>query len=506
MNKTQKIGVALFATAGLLAHTAQAGPSDDTLNIAWEGELATLDRYYNTLREGIIVGRLVWDSLIYKDPDSLEFKPLLAESFDFVDNTTVDFELRRGITFHNGEPFDADDVVYTLNYMSNPDNGVLTQRNVNWIEGVEKLGSHKVRLKMKAPTPTALEFLAGPLLIYPNEYYSEVGPDGMGKNPVGTGPYRVTEFKPGESITFVRNENYFSGSPKGTPAIGKIVQRTIPDKNTQLAELLSGTVDWVWKVPADQAERLKERSGITIANEQTMRVGYLSFDSSNRTGNSSPVNNPLVRKAIAHAVDREAIVSELVGGSSVVAHSACHPDQFGCTQNVARYDYDPERAKALLAEAGYPNGFEIDFHAYRNRPYAEAIMGYLDAVGIKPNLVYLKYAALRDKVYAGEIDFNFMTWGSYSFHDVSAITSHFFKDTKDDYARDAGLIADLQTGDTSVDPATRERAYNSALRTIADNAYWVPLFTYNTFYAFSDKLAFSPTPDEIPRFFTARWI
>ena len=499
----------LIAATALIAvvsfNPVQAGPADDTLNIAWGGELATLDRYYNVLREGIIVGRLIWDSLLYKNPETLEFEPLLAESYRFLDATTMEFKLRQGITFHNGEPFNADDVVFTLNHMSNPDNGVLTQRNVNWIMDVVKVDQYTVQLKMKQPTPTALEFLGGPLLIYPDEYYSAVGSEGMGREPVGTGPYKVTKFNLGASTTFERNESYFADSPKGQPKIGKIVQRTIPDNNTQIAELFAGTVDWIWKVPRDQADRLKTNRNITVANEQTLRIGYLSFDSSNRTGNNSPVNNPLVRKAIAHAIDREAIVSQLVGGSSVVVHSACHPLQFGCEQGVARYDYDPEKSKALLAEAGYPDGFSIDFHAYRNRVYAEAIMGYLEAVGIRPNLVYLKYAALRDKVYAGKIDFNFMTWGSYSFHDVSAITSHFFKATRDDYARNAGLVQDLTTGDSSVDRMQREAAYSSALKAIATHVYWLPLFTYNVNYAFNSQLNFTPNADEVPRFFTSSW-
>ena len=501
----KKLITATALIAVVSFNPVQAGPADDTLNIVWGGELATLDRYYNVLREGIIVGRLVWDSLLYKNPETLEFEPLLAESYRFLDEATIEFKLRKGITFHNGEPFDADDVVFTLNHMSNPDNGVLTQRNVNWIMDVVKVDQYTVQLKMKQPTPTALEFLGGPLLIYPDEYYSTVGSKGMGREPVGTGPYKVTEFNPGASTTFERNESYFADSPRGQPKIGKIVQRTIPDNNTQIAELFAGTADWIWKVPQDQAERLKTNSSITVANEQTLRIGYLSFDSSNRTDNNSPVNNLLVRKAIAHAIDREAIVSQLVGGNSVVVHSACHPLQFGCEQNVTHYDYDPEKARALLAEAGYPDGFSIDFHAYRNRVYAEAIMGYLDAVGIKPNLVYLKYAALRDKVYTGEIDFNFMTWGSYSFHDVSAITSHFFKATRDDYARDAELVSDLTTGDNSVDRMQREAAYSSALKTIADNVYWLPLFTYNVNYAFNSQLNFTPNADEVPRFFTSSW-
>jgi len=501
----RSLALSLVLAIGLTGTAGQAGPDDNSLNIAWSGELATLDRYYNVLREGIIVGRLVWDALLFKNPDTLEFEPLLAESYSFVDSTTMDFELRQGVTFHNGEAFDADDVVYTLNRMADPDNGVLTQRNVNWIDRVEKRGPYSVRLHMKRPTPIALEFLAGPLLIYPDEYYADVGPEGMGRAPVGTGPYRVTAFAPGESITFERNENYFAGSPKGQPSIDVIRQRTVPDNNTQIAELLAGTVDWIWKVPADQAAALANRPGISVVNEQTMRIGYLSFDSSNRTGNDSPVNDARVRQAIAHAIDRQAIVTALVGGSSEVVHSACHPAQFGCEQDVKTHDYDPDKARALLAEAGYPDGFTIDFHAYRDRPYAEAIMGYLDAVGIKTNLVYLKYAALRDQVYAGEIDFNFMSWGSYSFHDASAITSHFFKATKDDYARDEGLIADLTTGDNSVDRDERLAAYSRALRTIADNVYWVPLFSYNVNYAFNDRLEFVPNPDEVPRFYTTRW-
>ena len=500
-----KAKIAAAVLMAVVSNPVLAGKDDDTLNIAWGGELATLDRYYNTLREGIIVGRLIWDSLLFKDPETFEFKPLLAKSFTFVDETTMEFDLREGVTFHNGEPFDADDVVHTLTYVSNPDNGVLTQRNVNWIAGVEKLGRYKVRLKMKKPTPIALEFLAGPLLIYPDEYYAEVGPDGMGKAPVGTGPYKLFEFKPGDSTVFVRNQDYFADSPKGRPEIGRIVQRTIPDQNTRIAELLSGRLDWVWKVPNDQAARMENSPRLTIENEQTLRVGYLSFDSSNRTGNASPVNDVLVRRAIAHAIDRETIVESLVGGKSIVVHSACHPEQFGCTQDVERYDYDPAKARALLAEAGYPDGLTIDFHAYRNRNYAEAIMGYLKEVGIETSLVYLKYAALRDKVYAGEIDFNFMTWGSYSFHDMSAITSHFFKATKDDYARDDALIAALARGDGSVDRKVREAAYAEALKRIADQVYWLPLFTYNVNYAYSADLDFTPSADEIPRFYRTHW-
>ena len=503
-----KIKLKLIITAILMmavSNPAFSGKRNDTLNIVWSGELATLDRYFNTLREAIPLSRMIYDTLLFKDPDTLEYKPLLAKSYRFVDETAIEFTLREGVTFHNGEAFDADDVVYTLNFVSNPDNKVQRQQNVRWIDKVTRLDKYTVRLTMKAPTPTALEFLAGELFIYPNEYYAKVGPEGMGKNPVGTGPYKVASFNPSVSATFVRNENYFTGSPKGKAKIKNVVQRTVPDQNTQIAELLSGRADWIWKVKTDQAEKLKELGKVAVASAPTLRIGYLVFDSSNRTGNNSPVNNVKVRKAIAHAIDRQAIVDALIGEGSGVVHSACHPEQFGCESKVTKYEYNPQKAKKLLAEAGYPNGFSIDFHAYRNINHAEAMMGQLQAVGIKPSLVRLKYAALRDKVQAGKVDFAFMTWGSSSMHDISAITSHFFKATRDDYARDQMLVEALTRGDESVDPAARKKAYSEALKRIANNVYWLPLYVYPVNYAFSNNLNFTPNADEVPRFYRASW-
>lgn len=495
------------ALAALAAGTpaAQAGKSDDTLNIAWERSLESLDNYFNTAREGIIVSRHVWDSLLYRNPKTMDYEPALATAWNWVDNKTLDFTIRKGVTFHNGEAFGPDDVVFTLNYMADPKNGAKTQRNVNWIESAEQTGDDTVRLHLKAPFPAALDYLAGPLVIYPKDYYSEVGPDGMGTKPIGTGPYRVTEVEPGQRIVFERFEEYYKDSPKGQPAIGKIVQRTIPERNTQIAELIAGKLDWIWRVPADQAERMAKMPNITVVNAATMRIGYLTMDAANKTGQNTPLTNEKVRQAISYAIDRKAIVDALVRGDSKVVHAACFPTQFGCSQDVPHYDYDPEKAKALLAEAGYPDGFTISFHAYRERPYAEAMLGYLNAVGIKTDFSFLKYATLRDKIRGGEVPLAFMTWGSYSINDVSAITGEFFKHGADDMALDDAVRDLLETGDTSVDPAVRKEAYAKALKTIAEKAYWLPLFNYNTNYAFTKDLDFTPTEDEIPRFFTAHW-
>jgi len=499
-NLAAVVTLATFALSG----TTLAGKADDTLNVAFDRELESLDNYVNTAREGILISRMIWDGLLYRDPQTNEYLGNLATSYKWIDDLTMEFELRQGVSFHNGEAFDADDVVYTVNWTANPDNGVTTQRNVNWMKSAEKIDQYTVRLHLKEPFPAALEFLSGPVVMYPNEYYAEAGPKGMGVKPVGTGPYKVTDVEVGKRYTLVKNENYYDDSPKGQPAIGTIIIRTIPELNTQIAEVMAGQLDWIWKVPADQAERLDQMGRFTVKNSQTMRIGYLAMDAIGRSGDN-PFQDLKVRQAVAHAIDRENIVKALVKGASQVVHTACFPSQFGCTDEAMKYEYDPEKAKQLLAEAGYPDGFETPFFAYRNRDYAEAIISNLNAIGIETQFQYLKYAALRDKVHASEVPFNFMTWGSYSVNDTSAITSHFFKHGADDMARDDQVKQWLDIADRSTDPAVRKENYAKALARIAEQAYWLPLWSYNTNYVFSQDVEFEPTPDEIPRFFTMSW-
>jgi peptide/nickel transport system substrate-binding protein len=133
------------------------------------------------------------------------------------------------------------------------------------------------------------------------------------------------------------------------------------------------------------------------------------------------------------------------------------------------------------------------------------MIGDLNKVGIKTKFSFLKYATLRDKVRGGGVPLDFMTWGSYSMNDISAITSHFFTGGTSDLAQDAEVKALLEKGDTSIDSKVREAAYEKALQRISEQAYWLPLWTYNTNYAFSNDVDFKPTSDEIPRLFTAKW-
>jgi peptide/nickel transport system substrate-binding protein len=493
--------------SGLMAFSgpASANKKDDTLRFAYDQAPESVDPYFNNVRIGVIIGANVWDTLIYRDPETNEYKGLLAKSWKQVDDHTIDFELRQGIKFHNGEDFDADSVVYTLNFIADPKNKVTTQQNVNWIAKAEKLGKYKVRLTTKGVFPAAIEYLAGPVVIHPAKYYKEVGPKGMNAKPVGTGPYMVSQYTPGKSITLVRNPHYFADSPKAHAKIGKIEIRFIPDRQTQMAEALSSGVDFIMYVPKDQADQAAQVPNLQVVSGETMRISFLQMNM--RDGSPLPqLKDIRVRKAIIHAIDRASIAKNIVGAGSRVLNTMCFPSQFGCTDEGApRYTYDPALSKKLLAEAGFPNGFDISILAYRERNQIEAIIGNLKAVGIKAKLNFLQYAAMRDMNRSNKSELINQTWGSFSVNDVSASTPVFYGGGADDVTHDKQVIEWLNKGNNSVDPQVRKDAYKKALDRIADQAYGVPLWSLPVYYVANKELSFKAYPDELVRFWEMSW-
>ena len=493
----------------LPALLVQQGPvwaqqSEDTLRIAWSTELSSYDPYYTSTRAIWVFAHHVWDTLIYRDPVTSEYMPSLASSYTWIDDVTLELSLRENITFHNGEAFNADDVVFTLESITAPDAGLINPQMTDWIRGVEKIDDYTVRILMDEPFPPALEFLSNVVPIYPNEYYAEVGPTGMSANPVGTGPYKVESADPGKSFVLVRNEDYFEGSPKAAASIGRITQRTIPDPQTQVAELLSGNLDFIWNVPSDIADRISTMDGIEVKGGQTMRFSYLRPDTAGVSG-TPYFTDVRVRRAVAHAVDREALATNLMGEGAEVARSVCFPTQLGCATDVRQYEYDPEKARALLAEAGYPDGFEVELYAHRNRPIVEAIIGYLADVGIRANLNYMQFTAAKERDLQGLIPIRHGTHGSNNINDVSILMRAWFQGVEEDHVKDPEIVEWNNEAGLIVDAERRKELYSKVLNKVAEQAYMIPLHTYVTMYAYTSDLQFTPFPDELPRFNRASW-
>lgn len=510
MTHLKLVAAACLATA---CGTALAGKSNDTLVWATSSEVDTPDIYYQNLREVVIATQSLCDTLMYRNPTTGKQVPLLATSYKWIDDKTLQFKLRQGLKFSNGDTLDAQDVAYTFNFLSKPDSGMVTRFLVDWIDNVEVVDPQTVVFHAKKPTPMALSYLSGVTPIHPDGHYDNAPKVQRGGKtvvdygavmPVCVGPYNLKDFKSGKAFTLERNDAYFDGSPKGKPTIKYLKFESVYDTQAQLAGLLTGKIDWIWDVPSENAKQLKNMGKVTVEAAPTMRMSFLALDAAGKSG-KSPLQNKLVRQAMNHAVDREAISKQLVGEGSTVLKSICHPTQAACTEDVPQYAYDPEKAKALLKEAGYADGFAFKIYAYRDRPYTEAVMNYLRAVGLKPSLEFLQWKALAPLIADGKTPVAHLTWGSQAITDASASTSHYYTFSPDDYAHDEKVRDLLEKADSLTDEAERDKLYKEALTLIAENAYAIPLFSYGRTYAFNKNLDFQVTPDEMAHFYLAKW-
>ena len=484
------------------ARAQRAEPPRDTLRVAWRDAVPDLHPYYNTQRTGLVLAHHGWDTLIYRDPDTLQLKPLLATTWRYANDTTLEFELRPGVTFHDGTPFTADDVEYTVQAVLT-DPLVAVPSNYAFLAGAEKLDELRVRIRLKRVFPAALEYLSMVLPILPSDTRERLGPN-YSFAPVGTGPYRITRAPGAAEVELERFDAYFDG-PKTRPAIRRIVVTEVPTAAAEVQALLNGEADWVWDFSPDQLDTINRNPSLQTLRAETMRVAYLNMDAAGRSADS-PFRVQKVRQAVAHAIDRPAMARLFMGAGARVLDASCYPTQFGCDQAVAaRYPYDPARARALLAEAGLGQGFDTELSGYLLPQWQAAVQGYLAAVGIRATLLQLPVAEAVARSSAGRNALELGSWGSYSINDASAFFPNFFTGGPQDYARDGDVTAAIEAAGTTTDPDQRRAAYRTAIKRISEQAFFLPLFTVVKTYGFSRALGFRAPADELPRFFLAGW-
>jgi peptide/nickel transport system substrate-binding protein len=452
--------VAPFLMAGgMTIPPACAQKSADTLRIVWYDQIPDVDPFYNQQRAGLVVAQQAWDTLVYRDPDSFIIKPLLATSWKYVDDNTLELTLRPGVTFQDGSPFSADDVVYTVNTVLS-DKKIAVPSNFSWIAGVEKTDEYTVRLKLKRVFPAALEYLSMVMPIWPKAYRQRLGAEAYAQAPIGAGPYRITKVDGASRIEMQRYEGYYKGSPKGRPAIGHLAIDEVTDATTAMNQLLAGRADWTWNFIADNFENVARMPNLVATRAESMRVQYLNLDAAGRTGKDNPLTNQKVRQAIFYAIDRQTIARELIQGGSRVPNAPCYYTQFGCDASTAmRYTYDPAKARTLLADAGYPNGFSTELVTYGLPQVNGAVQNYLSAVGIRAHISQLQVSAVIQRNLNGTSPMSLGSWGSYSINDVSAFLPFFFTGSSNDYARDPTLAQMIREGDVNIDPEVRRKYY-----------------------------------------------
>jgi peptide/nickel transport system substrate-binding protein len=496
--------LATFMTLGLAA-PALAQKSADTLRITWRDAIPDVDPYYNPLRTGMVLAFQAWDCLVYRDPATMEMKPALATAWKQVDATTIDFTLREGVTFQNGDPFTADDVVYTINTIIH-DKKVAIPSYYTSFAGAEKIDAFHVRLKLTGVSPAAMEYLAMVTPIWPKQYREKVGSDAYSRAPIGTGPYKITKVDGTTEIDLERYDGYYAGSPKGRPAIRAIKIHEVPDPTTEMNELVGGRADWIWGYNADQFANISRVPNLQALRFGIMRVDFMTIDGAGRTGADNPLTKLKVRQAILMAIDRETMAKQLIQGDSHVIDTPCFPTQFGCDASAAvKYPYDPARAKQLLSEAGYPDGFDTELVSYAAAQIDAAVQNYLKAVGINLRIQHLQIGAAVQLVEAGKAPLYGGSWGSNSINDASAFMPYFLGGGPDDYAHDTDVQELLKQAGAATDPEQRRNAFREAIRLATERADFIPLFSEVRYVAFAKQLNFEGFQDDLPRFYLSSW-
>ncbi len=349
----------------------------------------SLDASIASERNAQNVSWQMFDSLVYMNEDGL-IEPALATDWDVSDDgTEYTFYLRDDVRFHNGEPFNAEAVRYSWERGSEPE----MQWSDRWQRAseVEVVDEHTVIVRTEEPDPVLLSEMAVHWNMVPPEYAEEVGVDEFSRNPVGTGPFEFVEWVREDRIVMRRNENYWR---EGLPRVDEVIFRPIPENTTRTAAIQTGEIDIVNRLTYEQADSLEPNPDVNVISYPVDRVYYVAFNNLT-TGVDTPVEDQRVRQAMNYAVDRQAIVDSLFGGHGELATGMMTSANLGYDDDLEPYAYDPDRARELLAEAGYPDGFEIGFagpaDAYTNfEEVLEAVQGYLADVGIQANLEFME--------------------------------------------------------------------------------------------------------------------
>ncbi len=335
--------------------------------------------------------------------------PGLAESWSVSkDGLTHEFALRKGVRFHNGDLVTAEDVKFSFDRYRGAANKTLKERVV----AVETPDPGRVRFRLKQPWPDFVTFYTGATgagWIVPKKYVEKVGDEGFKKAPVGAGPYKFVSFTPGVELVMEAFDQYW----RKTPNVKRLVFRVIPDESTRLAALKRGEIDVVYSIRGALAQELTRTPGLTLKPAVIQGTQWLYF--ADQWDPKSPTHDRRVRQAIDLAIDRKAInEAETLGFSKLTG--TIIPDTFEFFWQPPATAYDPPRAKRLLGEAGYPNGFDAGEY-FADAAYAsvaEAVINYLQVVGIRVTLRPLERAAFF-KSYAEKKLKNMIQGGSAAF-------------------------------------------------------------------------------------------
>jgi peptide/nickel transport system substrate-binding protein len=392
MSHRRALGLTLVALLLVLITFPTAGVAAPEGQLTWAVHISLAPTWFDPAETpGMITPFMVLYALhdaMVKPMPGQAVAPSLAESWSVSkDGLVYEFALRKGARFHNGDPITAEDVKFSFERYRGTANKMLKER----VAAVEAPDPGRVRFRMKQPWPDFLTFYAsatGAGWVVPKKYVEKVGEEGYKKAPIGAGPYKFVSFNPGVELVLEAFDQYW----RKTPSVKRLVFRVIPDESTRLAALKRGEVDIAYSIRGELAEELQRTPGLSLKPAVVQATFWLYFPE--QWDPKSPWHDKRVRMVASLAMDRKTINQALTLGHSRLTGSII-PSTFDFYWQPPAPAYDPAWAKRLLAEAGYPNGFDAGEYfcdvAYAN--LAEAVVNNLQAAGIRAKIRPLERAA-----------------------------------------------------------------------------------------------------------------
>ncbi|ANE48642.1 ABC transporter substrate-binding protein [Paenibacillus swuensis] len=377
-----------------------------TLVIARLSDANNLDPHYSTqLNSMAVVQHKVYEGLVELNKNS-EYKPLLATEWKQIDDLTWEFKLREGVTFQDGAPFNAAAVQKTIARATSKEEPTPKANMFNMIKEVIAVDDYTIQMLLEYPYAPLLSVLAsaeGGIL-------SPKAIDTYGKeltnHPTGTGPYTFESWTPGQDIILVRNDKYWGDQAK----LDKVVFRTVPEDATRVAMVETGEAHIAEQLPITEIDRVSNSSTMSLGRFESFAVDHIGFNTKKK-----PFDDVRVRQAIAYSIDKEAIINGVYNNVGKVSHSTLGPKVIGYSPNLKGYAYDINKAKSLLADAGYAKGFKATLYTNDNKArvnVSEVLQSQLKGIGIDLEVKVMEFGAYIEAATKGETDMFISGWGN----------------------------------------------------------------------------------------------
>jgi peptide/nickel transport system substrate-binding protein len=476
-------GAPLPGIGDLIAFAAGGAGGEIVIGIGVDP--TTFDSRRSQVTEGDCISHAVTEETLFRS-ESGKPVPQLAESWDYPNPTTLSLKLRKGVKFTNGEPLDSAAVKYTIESIKNPANAATAPERRGWFEpvtAIETPDAETVVLKLSASNHAVLSYLTLQGIL-PPKAAAAMG-DNFGFKPIGTGPFMVDSYTPGDRIVLLPNPAFRSGPP----AASKVTIRFIPEGATRMAALEAGEVHAVSNVDPEAFNRIKgsaDLEGFSVPSVRTVFVAFMT--------DRPPFDNLKLRQAIIHAIDRQSIVDQLLGGNGEVAQSVFAPG-VGYFKPQAPYAYDPNAAKKLIADSGFDTSKVLKFayptgRTVNDRAVGEAVAGMLQAVGLKLDVEAPEWGTYLDNYQKRRIyDFVISSMSPDNLDPDYALFPWFRSDSS--FIKYSNPKADelIKRGAAAVDDKELDQTYSELQTFLWNDLGYAPLYVVPQLWARAKRLS-----------------